>query len=77
MRIRLYTGPGCGLCDQAKELIYPLLSKDISLEEVDVTLNLENKKKYGLRIPVLVRPGGEELDWPFDFKTLESFLSSS
>ena len=75
MLIKLYTGPHCELCDQAKELIYPFTTRGIELDEIDVTQDLEIKKRYGLHIPVLVKPNGEELGWPFSREDLESFLT--
>ena len=62
----LYTGNHCSLCDQAKMLIYPLLTEyGWTLEEINIANNAALKNKYGSRIPVVVTPGGEEKDWPF------------
>lgn len=72
--IRLFTGPDCELCDQAKELIYPLLSESLRLDEIDATQSLETKKAYGLRIPVVVTDDGKELGWPFSFEQLQQLL---
>lgn len=75
MRIRLYTGPNCELCEQAKELIYPLLTKHLELQEIDVTQSIETKKNFGLRIPVLAREvDDEELGWPFTANQLKHFF---
>lgn len=75
MKITLYTGPHCELCDRAKELIYPFFNENVQLEEVDVTQSLETKKAYGLRIPVLVRDLDDaELAWPFSMDDLAKFF---
>lgn len=78
MKVTLYTGPHCELCDQAKELIYPFLQNGVLLKEVDVTQSLETKKAYGLRIPVLKRDSdGAELGWPFTNEQLHRLLLES
>jgi len=76
MRVKLFTGPDCSLCDQAKELVYPFISNGFELEEIDVTKSIKTKKDYGLRIPVLVKPDGKELGWPFNSDELKGFLSA-
>lgn len=68
IELRLYSGPNCRLCEEAKQLIYPLLdSTRHKFVEVDITQSLELKKRYGLKIPVLHKvDSGEELEWPFE-----------
>lgn len=63
----LYTTAGCHLCEQAKTVLWPVVSQfQLSLREVDIAENDEMIARYGLRIPVVARTdGGEELDWPF------------
>ncbi len=76
MRVKLFTGPDCTLCDQAKTLIYPFMANGLELEEIDVRQSLDTKRDYGLRIPMLVKPDGAELGWPFDEEQLRAFLAS-
>ena len=68
IRLTLYTGPECHLCNLARDLIFQTLEYgSYELEEVDVTQSLDTKKAYGLRIPVLVHEGkNQELPWPFN-----------
>ena len=71
----LYTTLGCHLCEQAKALINPLLTKNSwQLREVDIADDDRLIAKYGVRIPVLAIPNTDkpndyndykELDWPF------------
>lgn len=64
--VRLYTGPNCHLCEQAKAFLYPLLTeKGWELLEVNIQSNESLKEKYGIRIPVVVLPNGDEKGWPF------------
>ena len=64
--IIIYTGRQCHLCDQAKDILLPLLDqKKLHLREIDVDSDVTLQKKYGLRIPVIVLPNGQEKGWPF------------
>jgi predicted DCC family thiol-disulfide oxidoreductase YuxK len=65
-KITLISGPNCHLCDQAKEMLYPLLeSKNIHLNELNVRDDIALFEQYGLRIPVVVFADGSEKGWPF------------
>ncbi len=79
IRLTLYTGPGCHLCSIARDMVYQTLDYGTyELEEVDVTQNLETKKAYGMRIPVLVHEDeGEELPWPFNELDLKNFAGNN
>jgi len=59
--VRMYSRPGCGLCDEAREIV--LAERDRSAfryEEVDISDDDELELAYGLRIPVVL-VNGEEL----------------
>ena len=61
----IYTGPNCHLCEQAKALLYPLMSeRGLTLMEVDIHTDAELQQKYGIRIPVGLA-NGQEKGWPF------------
>lgn len=61
----IFTGPNCHLCEQAKALLYPLMSeRGLTLVEVDIHTDAELQQKYGIRIPVLLA-NGQEKGWPF------------
>ena len=65
-QITLYTGPNCHLCEQAKALLYPLLTeRGMRLVEVNIQTDPELQKNYAIRIPVVVFANGEEKGWPF------------
>lgn len=76
MHIILYGTVACHLCEQAKEILWPLVERfSLRLEEVDIAESDELLERYGLRIPVVklstVKP---TLDWPFDAAQLEAYL---
>jgi len=72
-RLRLYSRPGCHLCEVATELLHDLgLGEDT--EQVNIENRLDDVRRYGNRIPVLQRvDSGAELAWPFDAEQLEAF----
>jgi hypothetical protein len=73
MSLTLFRREGCHLCDHAEEAL-----RGAGLEqfdEVEVGWEGELAQRYGVRIPVLKRPDGAELDWPFDGWTVRRFLA--
>jgi len=76
IKIRLFTTLGCHLCEDAERLLTPLTNdKIIVLESVDIADDDDLVELYGIRIPVIKRmDSGQELGWPFDYKSLSSFL---
>lgn len=77
MSVYLYSTLGCHLCDQAKAILWPLLSHyGYHLQEIDIADSDELIEKYGVRIPVLASGyDGRELGWPFDAVAANSFLA--
>ena len=64
--VTLYTGPNCHLCEQAKAVLYPLLSeRGLSLVEVNIQTEGWLQEKYAIRIPVVALANGDEKGWPF------------
>jgi len=59
-RLRLYSRPGCHLCELLENELAPLLSGRAALEIVDISDDPALLRRYGLRIPVLVA-GEQEL----------------
>ena len=57
----LYSRPGCGLCDEARDVVQGVRQRaDFDLEEVDISGDDALELEYGIRIPV-VAVDGEEL----------------
>jgi len=65
-QVTLYTGPNCHLCEQAKSLLYPLLSeRGLHMVEVNIQQDDAFLEKYAIRIPVVALANGDEKGWPF------------
>lgn len=77
MHLLIYTTAGCHLCEQAKEIIWPLLDDyPFHLKEVDIADSDDLIARYGVRIPVLKFSDSiMTLDWPFDESQLRHFFT--
>ena len=73
----LYGTSACHLCEVAEELLNALNDQGLGLafEKVDISDSDELFERYGVRIPVLAYPGGDELGWPFTAEDVVDFLS--
>jgi hypothetical protein len=71
----LYSRADCHLCDQ---VIVMLNRAGIHWRLIDIDGDAALSAQYGLRIPVLRRPGtGQELCYPFDEERLERFAAET
>ena len=71
----LYSTGACHLCEQALELMQPLLAEGCRVREVDISESDELFERYGILIPVLRREdSGVELHWPFDLEEVKDLL---
>ena len=53
-QVRLYTRPGCHLCEEARrEMLAANCAGEFELEEINIDDDPALKKKYGLSIPVI------------------------
>lgn len=53
-RVKIYTKPGCHLCDDMKEVVKRVARRTpIQLEEIDISTDPTLEARYGLEIPVL------------------------
>jgi glutaredoxin len=60
VRVLMYSRPGCGLCDEAREMIAAQRGRTLfAYEEVDVSGNDALELEYGIRIPVVLVDGEE------------------
>ena len=56
----MYSRPGCGLCDEAREVILAEGERTpFAFEEVDVSGDDTLELEYGIRIPVVLVNGEE------------------
>lgn len=52
--VRIYTKPGCHLCDEAKaEMLKAGCAELYTLEEINIEEDAELKRRYGWDIPVV------------------------
>ena len=77
MKVILYSTAGCHLCEQAKQILWPLaVQYQLRFVEVDVADDDALMSRYGIRIPVLASPASErELNWPFSVKDADVFFA--
>ena len=75
----LYTTQGCHLCEQAEQLVNPLLVQyGLVLEPIEIATSDSLMERYGIRIPVLHIEGEEgELGWPFTQQDFIAFAQAS
>jgi len=63
VRVLLYSRPGCGLCDEAREVIFAERERaGFTFEEIDVSGDDALELEYGLRIPVVLVDGQERFE---------------
>lgn len=61
--VTLYSRPGCGLCDEAREVILAERARTpFAFEEVDVSADDALELEYGIRIPVVLVDGVEAFE---------------
>lgn len=61
----MYSRPGCGLCDEAREVILAERERGVvpfAFEEVDVSADDALELEYGIRIPVVLVDGEERFE---------------
>lgn len=80
MRVTLYTGPHCALCDNAMALIDEL-EVDVEVEKINIRESAELYHLYGARIPVIkcvdqqLNQSSDDLGWPFTLEQLKAYLA--
>ena len=63
MHVVLYSRPGCGLCDRAREVLLAQRARTpFDLEEVDVSGDDDLERSFGMRIPVVFVDGRERFE---------------
>ena len=76
MPLILYQRDDCPLCDQALAVLADARAPEFDSVWIDDDDALE--ALYGHRVPVLRDDAdGRELDWPFDARTVQSFLAAA
>ena len=74
--VRLYSRPGCGLCDEAREVVLAERSRTpFAFEEVDISGDDALELEYGIRIPVVEVDGEEAFEVTVDAERLAQMVS--
>ena len=77
MHVVLFSRPGCGLCDRAREVLEAQRARTpFVLEEVDVGADDALELEYGARIPVVAVDGVERFEVEIDPVELASVLAA-
>ncbi|MDY0248812.1 MAG: glutaredoxin family protein [Pseudomonas sp.] len=67
---------GCHLCEEAEQVLQPLVARGLIVELLDIIDSPEWLERYALTIPVLRRvDNGQELRWPFDQQAVLQLLT--
>ena len=75
---RLYSRPGCHLCDVARRVILEVRRRRrFEFDEVDVSTDGALELEYGIRIPVVVVDGVERFEISVDPGELEAVLATA
>jgi glutaredoxin-like protein DUF836 len=73
--VLLYSRPGCGLCDEAREVIMAERARTpFGYREVDVSGDDALELEYGIRIPVVLVDGREVFEIRVDPAVLARFV---
>lgn len=71
----LYSRPGCGLCDEAREVILAELERTaFAFEEIDITGDDALELEYGIRIPVVLVGERERFEIRVDARELAALV---
>ncbi|OCX97563.1 MAG: glutaredoxin, partial [Pseudomonas sp. K35] len=71
---QLFGTLGCHLCEQAEEVLMPLVEYGLLVELIDIAERPDWVEDYALRIPVLRRVDtGSELDCPLEVEMVGGF----
>ena len=77
MTLRIYSRPGCHLCDEMKAVVDGVASElSIDVEEINISTDADLEARYGLEIPVLEIDGKKVAKYRIDEATLRRVLSA-
>jgi glutaredoxin len=77
--LTMYSRPGCGLCDEAREVIESVMSTradlEFDFEEISIEGDDALELEYGIRIPVVLIDGEEFCEYRVEPADLAEALS--
>jgi glutaredoxin len=75
-RVRLYSKPGCHLCDQAREIVRTVCaSQGVGWDEVDICSDPKLSRRFAEQIPVVFVDGRQHDFWRVDAGRLSAALA--
>lgn len=74
--LRIYSRPGCHLCELLLEDLLPLVRGRLEIEVVNIDDNVELGHEYGTRIPVLEYAGQFVCQYKLDNNAMSEILDS-
>jgi hypothetical protein len=75
-RIRVYSRPGCHLCELLIDELLPLIRGRLDLEVVDIDTRPELTLKYGTRIPLVEYDGKTVCQYHLDTAAIHDVLQT-
>ncbi len=75
-RIRVYSRPGCHLCELLIDELLPLIRGHLDLEVIDIDTRPELTIQYGIRIPVVEYDGETVCQHHLDTAAIRAILQS-
>jgi hypothetical protein len=73
--LRVYSRPGCHLCEQLVEDMLPIVRGHLQVEVVDIDSRFDWKKKFGIRIPVVEFRGQFVCQYTLDVAAIREILA--
>jgi len=74
--VRIYSRPGCHLCDDMKAVVQHVAhTVPLSLEEIDISADPALEAQYGLEIPVLMVDGKKAAKYRVGEEELRKLLA--
>ena len=73
--LRVYSRPGCHLCEELVEALLPLVRGRLEVEVVDIDSRPDWKQQYDVRIPVLTFRGETVCQYTLDVRAIEGILA--
>jgi glutaredoxin len=75
-RVRIYSKPGCHLCDEARAVVAAVCAEvATTYDEVDISQDAELMRVYGEQIPVTFVDGRQHDYWRVDAARLRRALA--
>ena len=75
-RFRVYSRPGCHLCEQLVEELLPIVRDRIPVDIVDIDGDEQWQSDYGTRIPVLEYGGNFVCQYALDVAAVQRIIAA-